>query len=171
MEKVETNVSFILMYDPSKNSSLDSANYQIVRLKNLVSFSSYVLLVLDFFAIYVPQFWLERFHYFQNILPNDEKQWGESPLFFQQESLKILDISHDLHACLCKTDTMIDFSLLPECIFRLLEGSSWTFISMKQRKLIRFILPFVEFLAPCSNEVEYWRKKARGSFVLADLDI
>jgi hypothetical protein len=174
------NVSFILVYDPKVNTKLGDKPYAVTAVEPLVPYRSYVLLVLDYFAIYVPQMWLERFHFLKNLLHHEEKGWGPSKnanvnvnasSSSQATHLRVMDLTHDLHQCLYKTDDMVDFSLFPDVVFSLFQGHSGAFLSTKQRRVIRFLIPFVEFLAPSTFEVEYWRKKSQSYFLLADAEL
>jgi hypothetical protein len=173
------NVSFVLVYDPKVNTKLGDKPYAVTAVETLVPYRSYVLLVLDYFAIYVPQMWLERFHFLKNLLHHEEKGWGPSKnaninvnaSSSQATNLRVMDLTHDLHQCLYKTDDMVDFSLFPDVVFSLFQGHSGAFLSTKQRRVIRFLIPFVEFIAPSTFEVEYWRKKSQSYFLLADSEL
>lgn len=169
---MEKNVSFVLAYDP-KQILLKATEkpYTIVATDQVVPYGSYALLVLDYFAVYVPQIWLERFHYLKNIIHNQEKGWSQSETFYQTGNLKVIDITQDLHQCFYKTDDMVDFSVFPDSVFCLFQGHSSSFTTIKQRRVIRFLMPFIEFLAPSTFEVEYWRKKSQSHYLMADLDM
>jgi len=171
MESLENNVSFILVYDPKKGNKIGENNYVIVGREELIAYGSYCLLILDYFAVYVPQIWLERFHYLKNIFHHEKKGWAKSDSLIRQNQLKMVDLSADLHQCLYKTDEMMDFSLFPDMLFAMFQGHSSSFLSTKQRRVIRFLIPFVEFLAPSTSEVEYWRKKSQSYFLITDMDL
>lgn len=170
---MEKNVSFILVYDPKTNTKLGEKPYLVTATEALISYTSYTLLILDFFAIYVPQVWLERFHFIKNLLHNQEKGWGESQSVRVGDisNLRIVDLTHDLRQCLYKTDDMIDFSLFPDTVFAVFQGHSGAFMTSRQRRVVRFLMPFIEFLAPSTFEVEYWRKKSQSYFLLGDTDL
>jgi len=168
-------ISMVLVYDASsleENQKKNPLSYTIRNVKDLVLYESYILLVLDYFAMYVPRMWLERFHYLRNM---NDKRWGastSSSVSTENHLLHTVDLTQDLHQCLVKMERMVDFSLLPECLFHVIQGSCWTFITMKQRRVIRFLMPLIEFLAPHTSEVEYWREKSQGStFLLSDMDL
>ena len=169
MESFQKQIAFVVMYDPSQKSTTTEkqSSFTMTPLKDLLVYETYVLLLFDYFALYVPRLWLDRFHFLKNV---HEPRWGGaySPT---PEGLYFVDMSQDLQQCTCKNDLMLDFSLVPECLFHILQGSCWTFISMKQRRVLRYLMPLVEFLGPCPAEVEYWRKKSQGSSFLLDMDL
>lgn len=170
MESLEKNVSFILVYDPKKTKSTEKPHVTTAT-PDLTAYRSYTLLVLDYFGIYVPQVWLERFHYLKTMLHDEQKGWSASHSVVQRDNLKVVDMTQDLHQCLYKTDDMVDFSLFPDVLFCVFQGHSSSFMTTRQRRVIRFLMPFIEFLAPCTVEVEYWRKKSQSYFLLSDMDV
>jgi hypothetical protein len=167
MSCIEKRVSFVVATDMTRSS--ENKQYHITELTDVQPFDSYVLVVMDYFAIYIPQVWAERFHYLRTVL-NPESGWKESSMVTTTTGgLKAVNLTDDLLRCFYKVEENIDFSYFHECVFFIFQGYS-SFLSYKQKHTIRFLIPFIEFLSPCQVEIEKWKKKTSHTYsFLSDL--
>lgn len=95
--------------------SLENKQYHITELVDVRPFDSYVLVVMDYFAVYIPQVWAERFHYLHTVL-KPESGWKESSVVTTTTGgLKAVNLTDDLLRCFYKVDENIDFSYFHEC--------------------------------------------------------
>jgi hypothetical protein len=164
---IENRVSFVVVPDMTRTS--ENKQYLITDLADVRPFDSYVLVVMDYFAVYIPQVWVERFHYLRTVLKPDNG-WKESSIVSMTTGgLKTVNLTDDLLRCFYKVDENIDFCYFHECVFFIFQGYS-SFLSYKQKHTIRFLMPFIQFLNPCTVEVENWTKKASQTYsFLSDL--
>lgn len=151
---MEENIMFVLVYDPKGNN--DGKQYVIRELKDVVPYSTCILLTLDFFALYLPKMWTQRFHFLKQ---GTSSIWHPEPQV-TSKGLCTMDLTHDFYQCFYKTTEDIDYSIFPECLFYVLQGFS-SYLTLKQKQIIRFLLPFLEFLGPDPNEMEHWKKRSQ----------
>lgn len=166
MSGLEKRVSFVV----SPDMTSENKPYRITELADVRPFDSYVLVVMDYFALYIPRVWAERFHYLRTML-NPDNGWKESSvLSTTTEGLKTVDLTEDLHRCFYKGDENIDFSCFHECVFFMFQGGHSSFLTYRQKNTIRFLMPFLEFLGPFSTDLENWKKKSSQTYsFLSDL--
>lgn len=171
MKDLETILSFVCVYDLVKTRASSSVGYKemfsVVEMKDVRPRSTFVLLVFDYLGLYVPILWVMRFHYLHMIVAVNDSQWKQSSLLWHTMENKILviDLTEDLHRCTQKMEDMVDFSYFHESLFCIFQGHSPSFITTKHRAVIRFLLPFIDFLTPTSVEMEYWKQKSQYSFL------
>jgi len=162
-------ISFVVSYNPKTRSEQFTGNksFIIVDMEKLVPYSTYVLLVFDYFALYIPELWVRRFHYLRTILYSTE--WKQSSRVSVEGNIKKIDLTDILLECFHKVDETLDFSFFHECLFYIFQGYT-SFIHFRQRQMIRFLIPFIEFLSPPPVEVDYWRKKSKANtlFLLSE---
>lgn len=147
-------IMFVLVYNPKEN--FEGRQFTIRELSEVNPYSTCILLTFDFFALYIPKMWIERFHFLkQSISP----PWKQQPVI-TPDGLYTLDLTEDFYQCFFKTKEDMDYSIFPEVLFYVFQGFS-SYLSLKQKQVIRFLLPFLEFLGPEPQEMEHWKKRAQ----------